>query len=167
MHEPDYVLIRRRIKLSQIKKYQWLTKSRPEDYNLALINKKETLINKKITLINKKRTYQQVDFLIPPDLRIKMKRKAILTLQFCQRAEKVVEYGDDSNINCRWSTWNNLQWTRKVIGQIYDKRKSKVFEFLKLARFIGRVWEIMQSLRLKFPLSDPVVEYTDCITAER
>ena len=66
------------------------------------------LINKK-----KRRTCHLVDFAVPPDHRVKI-RKARQIPRSCQKAEKAVKHEGDCDTNYTWSPWNSLQRLGKV-----------------------------------------------------
>ena len=70
---------------------------------------------------NNKRTYSIMDFAIPADHPVKIKkkkRKKRQLLRPCQRTEKAVEHETDGDTNCNWCTWNGPQRIGKRTGRV-------------------------------------------------
>ena len=104
-----------------------------------------TLTNKQVTqspargpdvvLIKKKSRSSRFCHSHGPGSKNKKKKKDRLYL--AQELKKAVEH--DSDTNCSWGTWNNLQRPEKETGETKDNRKNQ--DHLKSAEICRRVLE--------------------------
>ena len=74
----------------------------------------------------KKRTCRLVDFDVPADHRVKMKKNETIEnyLDLARELKKKNrEYKSDSDTNCSWTTWNNSQRLGKKIEGIRNQEE--------------------------------------------
>ena len=104
-----------------------------------------------LVLINKKkRTCWIVDFAVPTILsEIQRKWKERQVPGHCQRTKNPMEYEDESDTNCSWSTWNSSQRFEKVTGRVEIERHAETIQttaLLTLVRILKRIMKIWGDL---------------------
>ena len=113
-----------------------------------------------LVLINKKIIISYFHFAVSADCRVKINENEDWEISTCQRNKESVEYEDDGDANCNWSTGNSpLKAWKKRLEELKIRDRQKTIlrtALLWLARILRRVLRTWGELLSLTPSETPL-----------